>query len=234
MIFYFIILIMLLFMIFSITTIIGRGGNGTIGGLEMSSIIFIFVCGLNSFLSPFRISMASGVSRKTMFAGQVISSLIISVFMAAVDSFYSFAVSFLFPYESTFYQIYGSHFSSQPAEGLLRSPLFLLQSFLWAACVYLACIALGYLISSLYYRMNKALKLTVSIGVPALLMIVLPYVDLNYTGGQVTGAIVNFIGYATGITAGYNPYLCMVSGIAFFAIFSGLSFLLVRKATVRQ
>lgn len=233
-IFYFIMLIMLLFMAFSIVTIINRGGHATIGGLESGSMIFIFVCGLNSFLSPFRISMANGVSRKTMFVSHLISFASISVFMAAVDTLYAFAATSFVPYRSTFYQIYGSHFTARPVEGIVHSPLFLLQSFLWSVCIYLMCVALGYLISSLYYRMNKAMKLVVSIGVPGLIMIVLPYVDMNYGGGRITRSIIDFIGYITGITADFNPYICMASGLVLFVIFSGFAFLLVRKATVRQ
>ena len=51
--------------------------NGTtINGIEISSMIFIFVCGLNSFKEPFRMFLQNGLSRKTLFLSYLCSLLL--------------------------------------------------------------------------------------------------------------------------------------------------------------
>jgi len=41
--------------------------EGTMSGLEIASIIFLFVCCLNSFKPHFKMLLANGASRMTMF-----------------------------------------------------------------------------------------------------------------------------------------------------------------------
>ena len=57
----------------------------TISGVEISTAIFLFVCGLNSFKSNFYFAKSNGISRKTFIKGLLISSVPIALVMSIID-----------------------------------------------------------------------------------------------------------------------------------------------------
>ena len=105
---------------------------------------------------------------------------------------------------------------------------------MWRFVCYAAVAMLGYLITVLYYRMNKPAKLAVSIGVPVFFVIVLPAIDFALFSGSIYHAIGVFVARARGFLNGSNPYIGMLSGTLLFIIFAELSYLTLRKATVKE
>lgn len=200
--------------------------QGSIQGLEFASAIFLFVLGLNSFTEDFKMFMHNGISRKTMFISQVASTLVTCSIMALIDTVLSLISKSISVVTDGIYtagmleMMYGIRIN------IIGSFII---SFLLCFFMYISLIAAGYLITTLYYRMNKTQKIIVSIGVPALLFVILPVVDTLLLKG------VLFSGFAKITAASFiNPFMCMLSCFIIFGIFTALSWLLVRKAVVKD
>lgn len=229
-IFYIVIAALLVLMGVSMSLAVRQGTQFTVGGLEMASVVFIFVCGLNSFRSSFHMLSANGVSRKTMFVSFIAVLGAVAAGMAVIDSTVSMVMRGIRNfgpgvgnYHPAFMQMYGltPNNAADVATGLL-----------WMFCCYLAAGMTGFLITTLFYRMSKPVKLLVSIGVPVLLLFVWPIVDLSLFQGAVSNAIISAIGWASGLSTG-NPYMGVVSSVLVTLIFGGLSFAALRRAPVK-
>ena len=78
----------------------------TVGGMEMASIIFIFVMGLNSYKSVFLMMSANGISRKTMFVSFLAMLGIVAAGMALIDTLYGIGMKMAGDYRTMFEQMY--------------------------------------------------------------------------------------------------------------------------------
>lgn len=210
--------------------------KGRFSGLEMAGFFFLFASGLNSFKEPFRLFLQNSISRKTLLKGRLLTVLIISSGMALIDNIISAICRTIFlsvngsvSFQSFFEMMYASRYQAQSG-GLLM----FVEGFLFTLCLYLAAGMVGYFITILYYRMNKAAKITVSVGVPAGLFILLPIIDGVLLNGSINTMFLKFILFAFGFSNGANPYTGMISLILASAFFSGLCWLLMRKAVVKD
>jgi hypothetical protein len=106
------------------------------------------------------------------------------------------------------------------------------ESFVWDAAAYLFAAALGYLITVLFYRMDKAVKVLVSTGVPVLLFVVLPIADTYWMGGRIGKGLAWLINFVLGVNYGGPLFsaLCLSCLAALTAI---LSWLAVRKTAAK-
>ncbi len=199
-------------------------GSIIVGGLDMASVIFIFIVGLNSFRTTFHMLSANNVSRKTMFVSFLTVIAAVAAGMAVIDSLYALIMSGIGNYQSAFIQMYGL----ASAEIAART----VTGFAWMLCCYLAAGMAGYLISALYYRMSKPVKLLVSIGVPVLVLFGLPALDFSLFGRTMLKAVSTFIGWASGLASG-DPHMGMISSGVLFALLGCLSYLALRRAPVR-
>lgn len=208
------------------------GGNtegSNIGGMEFSTIIFIFILGLNSFKESFRMFLQNGLSRKTLFKSFILSITLVSILMAFVDIFNALLVNIISNYNSMYLQIYGQRYSESTSVVAKY-----LEGFLWSVFIYIAFAMLGYFITILYYRMNKKLQLIVSIGVPVFWIILFPYIDYNLAKGALSTSIKNFIIFATGFKNGINPYYFITSSIIGSIVLGILSYILIQKAVGKK
>lgn len=199
-----------------------------IGGMEAVTLIFLFVSGLNSFKSNFKFLSANGVSRKTQFKAFLISAFVISVFMAVIDTIWSNILPEFIAYRSMFAQAYSGWFPETTKVVLYGA------NFTWLIAYYCFTFVLGYLITALYYRMPKLLKIVVSVGVPGLLFVALPIIDTAYSNGRISQFVSDFFEVTGGLRNGINPFIGVISLLSGTAIVAILSFLLVRKAAVRE
>ena len=199
-------------------------------GLEVVSMIFLFVAGLNSFRVPFLFFLVNGVSRKTMFKSTIISFMIVSAIMAIIDTllgliFYRFA-----KYTTLFEMPYGPRYG---IEIFQYNPQFIFEKLVWLFCLYVLACMVGYFITVLYYRMDLKWKYTVSIGVPALLFLGLPPIN-NVTDGELLISFSELFLKTMGLWNGHNPYIAMLSFVVGTIIFMMLGNLLTRKATIKK
>lgn len=83
------------------TTMLGSVFNQDvrISGIEFSSIIILFVIGLNMFKTQFKFLIQNGISRKTKFLGFLVSTIIVLP-MAIIDSINSVLINYVIEYDS--------------------------------------------------------------------------------------------------------------------------------------
>lgn len=219
--------IYLLFIFFGISTL--SSINNGFGGMEYASIVFIFICGLNSFKDDFKMFLQNGLSRKTLFISFTYSMVLVSVIMALIDSINGAIASAIFRYDSMYMQLYQLRYTGM-GNGFLK----LSEGLLWYIFAYAMVGMVGFFITVLYYRMNKGLKLLVSIGVPSLIFVVLPMYDSYFTKGAIFRSIGSFFSFAWGYKNGYNPYFSMVTCTLISVLFGTLSYLLIKNAQVKE
>lgn len=214
---------------------IARPGNinTSIGGFESASAIFLFVTGLNCYKPTFHLMLANGVSRRTMFNSFSVMILPVAAGMALIDSLNNLVFSSIVNYRSMFKQFYGLRYGIGGA--VPNTFQVVIEGFLWMLVLYASVAMIGYFITALYYRMNKPIKLVVSIGVPVFFLILLPIIDnVLILGVNIIDSIWTFLRTAWGLADGINPYIGMISSVLTYAAFGVLSFLTIRKATVKQ
>lgn len=232
-IFYIVIYAIFAFMMISNFILREKGYTAGFGGIETSSIIFIFIAGLNSFKGPFYMLLVNGVSRKSMFSSYAISILPMAAGMALIDTINHGIFSSFSYYNSLFSHLYKYRYANG---GNLFGTTFQIsmEGFLWMFFIYAMMAMIGFFITTLYYRMNRPLKLAVSIGVPVLLFVVLPYADMVMFQGGLFKGIGMFMAKALGLLDGFNPYSAMLSCTIVFALFGLFGYLLMRRATIKE
>ncbi|NLT96557.1 MAG: hypothetical protein GXW96_00105 [Christensenellaceae bacterium] len=221
-IYYIVIASLLVLMGVSLSIVQGRD-RITVGGLEMASMIFIFVAGLNSYKPVFFMMSANGISRRTMFVSFLAMLGVVAAGMALVDTLYGIGMKMAGDYRTMFEQLYGR---------AANAPAWIPGGFEWRLCSYLVAGMAGYLITILYYRMNKAVKLLVSIGVPILVLFVWPAADLTWFNGATIRAVGWLIEWASGLSSG-NPYIGVMSNIVLTALLGALCYLALRRAPIK-
>ena len=192
--------------------------------IEMTASIFLFAIGLNFYKEEFKFGLVNGCSRKTIFSAGILSLLSLAGLMAVVDTLTTKVMMALFDYKPMIERIYNRNYGTITG---------MLEGFLWAFAIYSLVAVTGYFITILYYRMNKLMKVVVSVGIPLLFMMVLPYLD-SYLDGVIYRTIWNFILRVFGLYNTVNPYIAIASFFGGVIIFSGLSFLLARRAPIKD
>lgn len=200
------------------------------GGPEMATLVFLFVMGLCTFKETFFLFLQNGVSRKTLFAGKLLTFASIALILSAADTLLRLIIRGLMELAGssanvlTFYaSVYGRNDASGPVP--LQVKAFFFEFFLA-----LFVMALGYFITVLFYRLNAKGKILVGAGVPILLLIALPLLDAYVPFPLPYATILHTIFNAASRTA---PRL-MASALLGFVLFSTLAWLLMRKAVLKR
>lgn len=209
-------------------------GTTSMNGMGLAATIFIFIAGMNSFKETFRMFLQNGVSRRTLFISQLLSGLIVSFIMTVIGSIYtiigkSLAAHFDRLYFRSFIEmIYSDRYASESV-----SIQMLIESLLFYTMMLTAALMAGYFITVLYYRLNKGGKIAVSVGVPVFLFILLPIIDTLFGGFAIYSALIKI---ALSVSDFYqtSPYCGLLINTLVFILFSGLSWLLMRKAAAKN
>lgn len=205
-------------------------------GLELATIITIFIVGLHSFRRFFLFYSANGVSRRRVFAGVTASLAIAAACTALIDTanaaIFSLFMDYRPMYATRLHDLASFSMTKGPSFHASLSASLLAKNLLWCFCAYLACALFGLCLSMLYYRMNRIQKLAFSAGVPIFLLVFLPVVDQNITGGQITAALVS--GFRWWIACSMNPASDLAAHLILSVLLSGAAFLLIRRVEIRQ
>lgn len=195
--------------------------------IDSTTGIFLFVFGLNMFKSPLRLLAQNGISRKTQFVCTALTALGLAVAATLVEWVYSLIVGS--GYESLFLTIY--------SRGLLTAAQSTLLNLGWNCLGYLAAFCVGLMITTLYYRMNKALKVLVSVGVPGFLLIGLPVMEGMIPTFHGFTSLVYGISWAFGIDVNTGQ-IVPARAMGTLAIISlaamACMYLLMRRATLKE
>ncbi len=226
-------IVVAVYMLFAIT-VISANGEDTINGMEISSLIFIFILGLNLFKSNFQFGLTNGVSRRTQFISFTAAAATLGVFMAAMDVIIEKLVNIFFSSSSLYLGIYGGRYSSFSAGLTLMDHIQMIaEQFLWCAFLYAAMAMLGFCINLIYYRSNTIMKYIVSVIPFIVVFVVEPYIERT-TNGAFLHSISDFLSRAMGIGLTINPYIAMLSFFIGFGVLALCSYLLMRHAVIKQ
>lgn len=196
------------------TVFLSIWGGGSSSGFEFASAIFIFVLGLNLFKSSFRFLQFLGVTRKCFFAGSLMVLITVAAGMTVIDTALGKLFVLLQPYTTLFAESYG--------QGNLLSQFF------WEFALLAMFAFVGFFITTLYYRCNRILKIVISLS-PV-------YVGLMLDAMPSSWLIQmwSVIGFLSGFRPDVGVWNNILGMLITVLVFSGLSFLLIRRAPVKQ
>ncbi|MDD4113006.1 MAG: hypothetical protein PHC56_08245 [Herbinix sp.] len=229
---YYLVLVLIMLFFGIIASVERSDGVSYFGGIESTTMIFLFILGLNSFKETFLMMLQNGITRKSMFIGRLITILVTSISMTVIDRLVnslgelvnnSKRVKIGRMYEMTF---------PKRAESL-HVIVVNLEAILIIMGIYIAAMVAGYFITTAYYRMNKVLKIIASIGVPALFFVLLPIFDLAVFKGKISTAMGRMFRFMSGGDTG-NPYNLLLTCLVFSVVAVGLTWLLIRKAVEKN
>jgi len=217
-----------IFLIVTIIAAILGDRSAIMGGGDFSTSIFLLIVGMNAFKSHLQLFVQNGLSRRTLFTGFILSALLLSFGAMVVDSLYPY----LFPLLQRSSMVHTMYRLDNSFGNTLIASL-------WTALFYFGAMCTGFFITVLYYRMNKLLKVLVSAGVPILFFIVIPIVEVMVPSFHFYTVLLRFIGWCLGLNydnllGGLNKVRPLLSFAVFSTALSGLSFLLLRRATFKE
>ncbi len=186
-------------------------------GLGISSAIFLFIAALNSFGENYAFMQSFNISRRTFYVSIVIGLIGLALIMSIINVVFTNTFKLIESYQGLFEQIY--------------TKTFFIDDFFWIFSLLICVSSLGFFITLLYYRCNKVMKFVISI-VPVLVGMFISIID-NITNVAIWNNIWDFIIRIFGFTNGSNPYTAVITFIICSAICFGLSFLLIRRATIK-
>lgn len=227
------------FIAFLVLMSVNPNAGFTSSGLEMSSAVFIFIVGLNSFKESFKFSQANNISRKTFFKGVIMGMIPITLSMSIIDLIINRFYNIFVHCPTNFDMIYGSfrdtgmRYAGSNVVAWTQANDFstLFGTITWQFAVYSSFFLLGILISLIYYRSNKLLKVLVSV-VPVILITLLN-IAFRMIPTPIRNGILNFISAAFGWQS-RNPYMAVLSFIVLASIFACFGYLLIKKAVAKE
>lgn len=158
----------------------------------------------------------------------------LAAFMALVDNALDYITSLFFTGESMYIQLYGNRYIAFPTQATFAQNLQIWgEGLLWSIFLYAIMAMLGYCITLIYYRSNKILKYVVSVTPALLLFVLVPALD-RLTNGSLITKLARFMTTIMGFEKTINPYIAMLSFIIGFGILALFSFLLIRRAVIKQ
>lgn len=209
---------------------------GTVGmsGVEVSTVIFLFICGLNSFKVNFYFAKANNISRNTFMKGILISALPV-VFVTSIIDIIINRISNIFIVNPTFYDMsYGGFlyncFGKNFTWNNMNSIGILFNAVLLQFTICLAAYLLGLVINMIYYRCNKIMKTVVSI-VPIAFVILINTLAYNFPA--IANGITKFVNFIFGFEP-ENVYAAVTTFIVISAALALGSFLLIKKAVIKE
>lgn len=242
-IYYIIILLLILLMFLSVVSlsfayhgeIVEVKSDVSFGGFEAATCIFLFISGMCCFKENFRFLSLNGVSRLSFFWSRVLVFLSVSAIMVIIDTAVRYLVSFfgsIFFHGSISQQsIYGLIFYRHSAAVGPVATFF--ENMLFCFLVNIFLLSLGYIITLIFYRLNKPGKTCVGVGVPVLLLIVLPILDSEVFHDKISDSVSSVLNYILGVGTGL-PWRSMITFLVSFAVLMGICFLLILKAPVKD
>ena len=166
-----------------------EGANGT-SSLSGSSIVFIFVLGLNCFRSSFLFAQANNITRRTFYFATILALVGLAVILSLADFVMDSAMNRYAFYEGFFEQMYAA-----PA----------VTKILWTTVLLTFSASLGWMITMFYYRANALVKVLISVS-PIAFMIIASYIH-QLTSGRFGYWLLDFFVRASGFSGEIpNPY----------------------------
>ena len=216
------------------SALLSKNGNISSSGIELSSVIFIFVAGLNLFKENFYFMKSNNVSRKDFIYGTALSMIPVVVVMSIIDIILNRIYNIFIKCPTIYDMVYTSIGSGQwySSTNWIQSNSIstILNSSIFQASLCLAAVSLGFIITIIYYKCNSFMKVVVSVAPIA-------FLTLGSTIGtaypNISKNLNKFIQTIFGLNS-QNSYIAVLTFIILFVIFIGISRLLTRRAIIKQ
>lgn len=215
---------------------IGSGDFVSTNGVTAVTTVFAFVLSLCAFKDSFLMNLQHGVSRRSFFLGRLAVMGTVCGILALLDEAYTLLLKGLqaiWPHAFLSSSLYEMIYCYTPKEGgftIETSPATILMSVVFSFFVLLAASSLGYLVTAFMYRLNKTGKILFWAGAPILLVILASYCG-TYPYSPVTRFVEDALMLAAECIATL-PRLMLTCTVCTLT-FSGLSWLLMRRAAVK-
>jgi len=196
-------------------------------GHGLPTAIFLFcACAVTE---NFLMLTQNGVSRKSIFIGRLLDSIVLAFGMAVIDTIIEVIFKLvvdLMGENYMFLSIYDMMFN-QFNDGLFIV-LKILISILFFFTLFLFTHTLGYLMSNTFNRLGKTAKVIFAAGLPTFIFVIFPIIDTTFFAMQLSAKIGKFLTTILGITA-QQPLYGIGSLMLAFAAVNLLTWLLMRK-----
>lgn len=201
-------------------TILNRFTDGSLSGMDGITPIFLFIAGIVTFSTEFKLYMQCGLTRKLLSQSILVTFIVGCLIMLAADLLISMICMVTFT----------DYFSSMNA---IYPDFGIGSRYFFHYCLLVFMSYVGYFIGALYYRMNKLLTIIVSICAPILFLYLFAGVNITGTTGTVENAVNPYFLDEIVVFIGQSPVHFGVFLLALAAIFALLSHLLTRKAFIK-
>ena len=199
------------------------------------AVIFLFVCGLNSFKSNFYFAKSNGISRKTFIKGLLISSIPIALVMSIIDIIIN-RINNIFIKNPTLYDVsygnllgdVGRVYEGSWVQSNSLATIFNTILFQFSLC--LLAYVVGIVINMIYYRSNKYVKVLVSVIPVAFIMF---SGNFSIRNSGLTIRVKEFFDYIFGFNP-VNVFACVSTFLVLTVVLWGIAFLLIRKAVIKE
>lgn len=208
------------------------GGTVSSSGVELSSAIFIFIAGLNSFKENFYFMKSNNVSRRDFLYGTILSMIPIAFVMSFIDVIINRIQNIFISSPTNYDMIYGNMRNITYNEVFWtqsNSIETLLNTFLFQGVVYAFAFVLGFVITILYYKSNKLTKVIISVAPVALIVLLNLIIDIY---PSLLSRAVKFIQFIFGWNT-LNPYTAILTFIISFISLSLIARLLTKKVVLK-
>ena len=200
--------------------------NSSDSGLEFVPLMFVFGSGIAMIKPDSKLALANGISRKTEFTATLLAALTVATAFTVLSYFVGCLYNTINHYSSLFNMIYNDY-------NFQNQGIYYLTEFILDTLTTLGFFVTGYFIGSLYYRMNKALKIIVSVGVPVLFCIGLPTLAGIFGNGFIiVKLIIMIIEFFKMVLQ--NPYYSIIAIIVEIIAAGAFAFLLMRRVPIKE
>lgn len=186
--------------------------------LSGSSVVFIFVLGLNCFRTSFLFAQANNISRRSFYFATILALVGLAAILSLAD-FVLDSVMSRYPFYAGFF------------EQIYQGPW--IAKLLWTTSLLTFSASLGWMITMLYYRANTVVKVLLSIS-PIVAITLVSYIHQR-TGGAFGYRLLDLLTKVFGFSAEIpNPYPAVATLALASLLIWGVNYLLMYKTPVRS
>ncbi len=205
-------------------------------GMEFITVIFIFIMGYYALRNNFGTLIQNSLSRKSIFVNECLVSLTFALIMSTINELILIISKLAATAAST--PRHTIEVSSL-AESVYHMDitgiggiLFHLTNYLYTFFLFLFTMMVGYLLSLIYYRVNRAIKILLNVSFLSVVVLYRPIV-IKISNERLKEAVSDFLNSIFGITTN-QPAFAMITYLILSAIASYFIWLLLRRANVRE
>lgn len=241
----YLIYIAIVFLIINIAAIIaanisGGESNGSFGGMDFATIIFMFVVGIANYHEDLSMATQNGISRKTFFCSVVIVFSILSIVGSLGDTIISMIGNFYqnhidgLGFDSNYEQMFmvtDRNNSISSADYVFPTPgvLDYLKGFILQFSFNIAAISAGLLIASINKCLPKVLKFIIPVVFYSVIFIVAPILDFVLLNGSISKKVAILLNWM--LKSNWNVTFFFI-GVA--ALLLAIAYMFIRRVKIND